>query len=601
MRYSLALLCLLPLAANAAEKGHHDPKLTTLIDTRIEALLKEKKLATATKASDVTLMRRIYLDLLGRIPTVKEAKAFIDDTRADRINRLIETLIDHPEMAPHWRNVFSVWLLNRSGAGKRNDQGVPEFSAWLEKSLATNKRWDILAKELLQPGNDVAKQGASYFLGSRLFGTKEEMIDGMTVAVASSFFGVRLECAKCHDHPYVQEWKQDHYYGLAAFLGRTFKANANGKPTLGERGDGEVTFVTTKQEQKTAKLMFLDSKVIDDPTFKAAPTKKGNPKKKKQDNTAGKKGGGGDKFTAPSFSRRQALIEYAINDKNVYFKRAIVNRLWKHLLGRGLVEPVDQIHTANPASHPALMTALADDFARSGFDIKRLLAGILHSKVYQRSSEWTDKSDRPHEKYFAVAMLRPLSPEQFALSIATATDTETVIRTLGPGALGIKVGNSKKKGTTQTTDKKKPAVKGKPNQKGKPNPKGKPQPVKLDWTSARMRQELEKTFAPFIDRYASEADEFQATTAQALFMTFNPVTQRFLVPLAGSLTDRLGKMDDNKELAREAYLAVLSRKPEADEIATVEEFFKDSKQARKDQVRDVVWALINSAEFRFNH
>jgi hypothetical protein len=167
----------------------------------------------------------------------------------------------------------------------------------------------------------------------------------MTVAVASTFFGVRLECARCHGHPYVEEWKQEHYYGLGAFLHRTESANRGGRPALTEKGNGELTYQDRGRNAHTAQLKFLDDRVI----------------------AEGKSG------------QRQALADYALNAKNPYFKRATVNRVWKQLMGVGLVEPVDQIHSANKPSHPKLFDLLADDFALNGFDLKRLLASVAFS------------------------------------------------------------------------------------------------------------------------------------------------------------------------------------------------------------------------------
>jgi hypothetical protein len=361
---------------------------------------------------------------------------------------------------------------------------------------------------------------------------KEEQLDGMTVAVASSFFGVRLECAKCHDHPYVDEWKQQHYYGLASFLNRTELATVNAKPTLRERDAGEVTFQDKKRQVHGAKMMFLDSKVIAEP------------------GTAAKSG------KVEKTSRRQALADYAFVPANPYFKRALVNRVWKQLLGVGLVEPVDQIHDAAEPTHPRVFELLADDFASHGFDIRRLLAVILHTDAYRRSSAWGTThqgAERPADTLYAAALLRPLTPEQLTLAVATATSFGEVVKSK--------------------------------------NKKVEPRDV---------RAEIEKDIKLFIENYNSDADSFAATTAQALFMTFNKGTQKYLQPAAGNLTARLLKMPD-PDVARHAYLSILSRPPTATEAEDVARYLKSAELSREQKCRDVVWALLNGAEFRFNH
>ena len=173
----------------------------------------------------------------------------------------------------------------------------------------------------------------------------------MTSGVASLFFGVQLQCAKCHDHPFVDQWKQDHYYGLAAFLGRTQEARIENTPIIKERAEGEVKFTTTEQEEKTAKLMFLDSRVFEEP----------KPPEDRKNGTRNQRRLAGNTLLQPP----RVLADYALTSDSQFFKRAMVNRMWKHLMGRGLVEPVDQMHEANPASHPKLLDRLADDFAET--------------------------------------------------------------------------------------------------------------------------------------------------------------------------------------------------------------------------------------------
>jgi len=526
---------LLPGSALGQRKSYGDPKISAAVDAEIDAALREAKIKPAGPAGDAEFVRRVYLDLLGRIPTAEEVIAYLDDKAADKQRQLVERLLAHWEMPAYWCDVLHGWM-----NGKSTDPGLgfKEFREYLRDSLAQNKPWDKLARELLLPV-DGPTQPAAFFLGVRLrTSDKEERLDGMTVAVASTFFGVRMECAKCHDHPYVDEWKQQHYYGLASFLSRTELSIVNAKPTLRERDAGEVMFQNRKRESFKAELRFLDDKVFAEP---------------KRDKTLAKKPGKTELPAIADFSPRKTLADYAFVPSNPYFKRALVNRLWKELMGVGLVEPVDQIHSGNRPTHPKAFEVLSEDFASKGFDLKRLIANIMETEAYRRSSVWPE-TERPRESRYAVFNLRPLTPEQLAMSVAMATEYVEVVKL------------QKKK------------------------------------TDAReLRAELEKDYKSFIEQYESQNDGFAATTGQALFMTFNKTTQKYLQPVAGNLAARLVKTGNAEQFAEQAYLAILSRTPTAADRDAVATYLKSSGVPRDQLVRDVMWALLNSSEFRFVH
>ncbi len=521
--------------ALAQDKSFGDHKVSAAIDAEINAVLAEEKLKPVGPATDAQLVRRMYLDLLGRTPTAEETIAYLADKTHDKQRRLVEQLLANWEMPAYWCDVLHGWL---NGKSPDPGPGFKEFREYLRVSLAQNKPWNQLARELLVP-TDGPTQPAAFFLGTRLrMEDKEQRLDGMTVAVASAFFGVRMECAKCHDHPYVDEWKQHHYYGLASFLNRTELATASAKPTLRERDTGDVTFQNRERESFTAKLMFLDDKVLFDP--------KGANKKAADKGKA-------DAVVPPEASRRQLLANYAFVAGNPYFKRAIVNRLWKELMGVGLVEPVDQIHAGNTPTHPKLFELLADDLAANGFNLKRLIANIMHSEAYRRGSVWPHK-EPPRNTLYAVFNLRPLTPEQLALSLATATGTLEALTV----------------------------------QKKKTEPRD-------------LRVEMEKDYKLFIEHYADGAEQFSATTSQALFMTFNKTTQKYLQPVAGNLMARLVKTQDPDDIAHVVYLAILSRAPRAEERVAIGKHLQSPGASREHLVRDVAWSLLNSTEFRFNH
>lgn len=234
---------LLVIASSICQAEH---PVSQIIDEEIDASLQTKQITPAPRAEEAELLRRIYLDVLGRIPTAEETIAFLDDSRNDKHHRLIDDLLAHEELAAYWSTVFDEWF---NGDVLERGFGQEGFLDYLEEALRTNKPWSQIAREMLLPDlTNENQRRAAYFLAVRTRGgDNAEKIDRMTSGVASLFFGVQLQCAKCHDHPFVDQWKQDHYYGLAAFLGRTQEARIGNTPIIKERAEGEVKFTTTEQ------------------------------------------------------------------------------------------------------------------------------------------------------------------------------------------------------------------------------------------------------------------------------------------------------------------------------------------------------------------
>ncbi len=502
--------------------------LSKAIDARLAAAHKAVGVTPAARAEQHELLRRIYLDILGRIPTPEEATAYLKDADAEKHHKLIDALLAHPEMPVYWRGVFHHWL---NGTLDEKRAGEAEFLDYLEKRLGENAGWDTIARELLDPNEgDPVGANAAYFLTSRLAGNdRAAQLDAMTVAVSSVFFGVQVQCAKCHDHPTVPGWKQENYYGLAAFFARTGTTKGKSNlPALTEKADGEVKFIGRKKGEQTAKPLFLDGQVIE-----------------------------------ANSGRRKALVAAGVTADGPYFKRAMANRMWKQLLGVGLVEPVDQIHDGNPASHPELLNDIAEDFAKHNFDLRRLMGGILHSEAYLRSSRWTGSGSRPADKTYAVAALKPLSPPQLAVALAQATGYADTLR--------AKYEREKAK-------------------------------LKIDAVTfpiVRKRFEQEREYSTLSARFKQDGDAFQANASHALYLTYHPTVRAMLAP--GGLVGTLSKLTDAAEVARTAYLTVLSRPPSAEEAAAIGKHLATPGVAREELCRDAVWALISGSEFRFNH
>lgn len=387
----LAVSLILPALVVAA-----DP-IEQVIDRHVDARLKADGILPAPPADDYTLVRRLTLDLVGRIPTTQESEAFVTSKEADKRAKLVDRLMASPGFARYQAYLFEVMLNDGRSAGGLRD--------YLTKAIAANKPWDVIFRELLLP--DEANKGASEYLKPKLSDA-----DKLTSDVSVAFFGVNVSCAQCHDHPNVKDWTQDHFYGMKSFLARTYDAGGQ----IAERPSGLVKFKPTKGPERQAKLMFLTGATIDSDTVREL--SKDEQKKQKEMEEQAKK----DKKAppAPAFSARAELVKVALQPKEAeFFARNIVNRMWHRFLGVGIVTPLDQMHSANRPSHPELLNELAADVTANKYDLRRLVRGIVMSNTYSRSSKYTSES-HPDSSLFAVAQLKPLTPIQLATSLKIA-------------------------------------------------------------------------------------------------------------------------------------------------------------------------------------
>ncbi len=376
-----------------------DRGIAGVVDHYVGLKLKAGGITPAPSVDDHGFIRRVTLDLCGRIPTAAEVRVFVASKDADKRARLVEQLSASPSFLRHQIIEFD-WLLSD---GK--DRGLRPY---LEMALGEGRPWDRIFKEIIlaDPENNATK-GAQTFLKERA-----KDLDQLTVDVSVKFFGVNISCAQCHDHPEVPSWKQDHYYGMKSFFSRTFETGG----FVAERDYGLVSFKTTQGETKTAALMFLNGKPIAEPQSKEPDKKAQDEEKKKIElHTKEKK-----PLPPPAFSRRgQILAESLRPGEEGLFARALVNRLWHRLHGHGLVMPLDQVHGANKPSHPELMQWLARDLVAHQYDWRRLVQGLAMSQTYARGSSWGD-SQRPDAGTFALALPKPLTPHQMGAALHMA-------------------------------------------------------------------------------------------------------------------------------------------------------------------------------------
>ena len=367
------------------------------LPVRIDKLILEKHSGpVAERCTDAEFLRRVMLDLNGIIPTSTEARAFLDDKSPGKRVKLIDRLLNSPRYLRHMANVFDMILMER-----RKDKHVksPEWQKYLHQSFATNKPYDQLAREILgADGVDTKLRPAAKFYLDR-----DGEVNLLTRDVGRIFFGMDLQCAQCHDHPLVDSYLQADYYGLYAFLNRSFVfTDAKKKKSFfAEKAEGAVTFksVFTGDSGKTRPRVPGGVQLVE-PLFAPGDEYSVKPAKNVR--------------PIPKYSRRKKLSEKATSSNNLAFQRNIVNRLWAHMMGRGLVHPVDFHHPDNPPSHPELLDLLAGEFAGMKYDIKKYLRTLALTDTYQYSFDLPEGI--PEQVQAAAKQIAVLEEENQALA-----------------------------------------------------------------------------------------------------------------------------------------------------------------------------------------
>jgi len=473
---------------------------------------------------DATFVRRVYLDLAGRIPTPAEAERFRRERSSEKRARLVEQLLRSPEFAQNMAETFDVLL-----TGTRSDND--DWREYLRYVFASDRHWDDVARDAIVARPSTKElRGAVYFLYSR-----RNNYQAMAEAIAPAFLGLEVKCAQCHNHPLAPEIKQKHYWGLVAFLNRSKNVQENG-PAISESAiGGFVKFANLKKESQEALLTFVTDKTI--------PEKRPG-ENEKEDDSADKYRSEGNRSKVPKFSRREQLAQLMTHD-NPLLARAFVNRMWALLIGRGLVHPSDRMDSAHPASDPDLLAWLAADFEQHGYDIHRLIRTICLSETYQLDSKWPGPM-KPQPDLFAFGLEKPLRGEVMLRSLLVATGEQ-------PDAHGQLPGYDA----------------------------------------------LEKMFTQrFPDVLATE---FTANLRQSLFLTNNKKLDELLKPQKGNTTEALLKLSGPREQVDAAFERVLGRPPDREEKRAVLEFMASRLKHRELMATELVWALLTSAEFRFNH
>jgi hypothetical protein len=505
----------------------------------------------AETADDAGFLRRVTLDLSGNIPTAGEVSEFLADKSKGKRKELIDRLIAGDQFAAHWTERFSVMLLERLDQGK-----VPkgEWVKFLKQTLREKPLWDVMIRQMIEANGQGVDRPAMKFLGT---------VDhhAMTENIARLLLGMDLTCAKCHDHPSVNEWKQAHYWGLFAYLNQTKQATHKKEEKVylveglaGKKVEFESVF---DLEKMSTGPRLPNGAEVEIPQFEKGeeyekPAEDGLP-------------------AVPKFRPRERLAKDLTAKENELFSRNSVNRIWFLLMGRGLSHPLDQMHGKNSPSHPKLLELLAGEFVSHGFDLKWLLREIMLSETYQRSSRLPEGVTKVEPASYRVTSPKGLTPEQLLRAVLRAT------------------GNTKHAKALKVD----------------------PEAEKFDrkgyFTGSNVElppslAEMEAIFIQTFGRPPGEAEvDFSPGVNKSLFLMNDRLIEHWLKPRAGNLIDRLSKMDAPDAMAKEMYLAVLSRLPEKEEAIWIADYLARNEPRRTAALGDLAWALLNSAEFMFNH
>ena len=510
------LTCLLACAARAAES---DPAwLADRIDELLADSWRADGVIPAPPADDAEFHRRAWLDLTGRIPTVRAVHDFLADSRHDKRERLIDDLLDHARHAVHFANVWRGLLIPEANTLPDARYFVPGFETWLRERRRASTGLDDLVRELvavpLAPSTGAARPVLADLKAASplaFYALKDAKPEGLAASTSRLFLGIQIECAQCHDHPFAR-WSHREFWSQAAFFAG-----------IERRGKGVFAPLVEDGQRRQSPLMDTDELVP--ASFL-----------------------GTDSMTLPAETgARQALAEWITADDNPFFARAMVNRVWGQLMGRGLIEPVDDLRDDNPPSHPELLDTLARAFVESGHDLTYLYRAIGRSQAYGRASARTDATQDDPSR-FARMTVKGMSAEQFIDSLLLATGTE------------IAAG-------------------------GRSEPR-----------EAALRE-----LAALFD--AASGGDRQSSVPQALALMNGRFISEAVAQDGGGVIAALRETPGLDDAARvEAlFLATLSRPPSDDERVKVLEYISASGPDMGRRLSDLLWSLLNTAEFRFNH
>lgn len=480
-----------------------------LVDDHILQLLSTLHLPPSKAIDDNTFARRLTLDLTGRLPKTDDLQRFIESQGDEKRLNLVDELLASDEFNEYW--TLKLAKLLRIHTQPQDTVGAETYHAWLRKQIEDRVGYDQIARDMILAVGDSHEHGPANFYRT-VSGPREQ-----AELMSELFMGNRLRCANCHNHP-LDRWTQDDYHGLAAIFskvesGRVIKVNTGGEVTHPRTGEPALLRIPGEE--------FLDQQV----------------------------------------DGRQELADWLTQPDNPFFAKAIVNRLWKSMMGRGLVEPADDLRATNPATHPDLLNELAEDFIAGGYDLRRTLRLIAASAAYSRSSIALPENSSD-DRFYSHALRRPLEPEVLADAISDVLLAPDRYGTHPTGTRAVALVDPKTESSA------------------------------LDILGRCSREQTCET-----------SGESTGGLPRKLHLFNGELLNRRLAQPGGRLVTALQSGRTEMEIIGEFYLAALSRPPSAAEqdFWTTQLKLLDSKQDRAKMLEDFVWSLLSCNEFVTNH
>jgi hypothetical protein len=554
------------------------------VDEHVFNKLKQLQIPPATLCDDATFLRRVMLDTLGTLPTAAESRQFVSDQATDKRSKLIDAIMQRPEFVDYWTLQFSDLIQNRKERDHdvRGDKGVRSLHAWLRTQVAANRPWNELATAVLTATGDSFKNPAvGYYIvtiGEKRQAEQSEIVD----SVAQAFLGTRIGCARCHNHP-LEKYTQDDYYHFAGFFSRVWLDRKEPKdgPTMLSIGNEHLynlnrelkdaeqrlaqsqTGTNSKQgedlkqaqnkvDESQRHLDGLKKRILEG---QQQPVGVGQPRTGKF--VAARPLDRAETVIATGQDPRLVLAAWMTRPSNEYFSGSLVNRLWKHFLAVGLVEPVDDLRASNPPSNPELWKLLNQEFVSHGYDVRHVMKLILNSRTYQLSAATlpANESDR---RFYSHYYARRLPAEVMLDAISQATGVPEPFQGYPVGMRAIQL----------------------------PDPR-----VNSYFLSLFGRSE--RVTACACERSGD------VTLPQLLHLQNGDFLTRKVYSQDNRMTVMLKDNADDAKVLEELYLLTLGRVPTDPERAVVLEALKSTE--RGVLFRDVLWALLNTKEFAFNH
>ena len=520
----------IPLESKVDPAAYKDLPQNNFIDEFVWKKLQSLNVTPSEPANDATFMRRVYTDIIGRIPTTEEAKRFIDDKDPSKRQKLIDTLLEQPEYAEFWANKWADLL--RTNPYRVGIKTTLSYDNWIRQQFRENVPYDDFVQKLITAKGSTWRNGAVTLFRDR------RSPDELTTIVTQLFLGIRLECAKCHHHPF-EKWSQEDFYSFAAFFGQVSRKGTGLSPPIS--GSEEIVMDTGSTSVKhPATNQVLSAR----PLFTLTTTRNDSSDNKETQRL------------------RETLADWITAPDNSYFAQVQVNRVWADLMGRGIVEPVDDIRATNPPSNPELLDALARHFRESKFDLKTLIRTICNSYVYSLSSapNETNVSDRlNYSRHYRHRMRGEILLD----SITQITSIESRFSAVPPGSLSTQIWTHRTPSLFLDTF-------------GRPNPNEDPPCERT--TEMAVTQSLHLLNAKDIHKKIRDKNSFAAKLA--------------------------GSAKKSTDIVYEIYLAVFSRYPDDKETKFATDLISiknvkdaDANKHRKKAIEALIWAMLNTPEF----